>query len=272
MHVVALAELALAELATPIEAEAVALAADLGITAYEARLKLVAGLPAIVLMSADPAPARALLAKLRARRHGALLCDAAEVIPSGAMVPLRRFAFEPDALVAPDVPGARLPYGDILGIFRASHEARTETHTESTSKQFSAGRALLSGGLLLTKNVARDEKTITHEREQVCYLFRAGGDTPWLLRERGTHYAGLGSDAGPSSAQNFVATMTRLRKLAPGAVYDERLMNARNAPNRPTRTGSGSSETVGVSSASGVDLIAHLLALWVRGAGGRAGE
>ena len=143
------------------EAEAAALAADLGTTAYEERLKLVAGLPAIVLTSADPAPARALLEKLRARRHGAVLCDAAEVVPSGAMVPLRRFTFEPDALVAADVPGARLPYDDILGIFRASHQTRTETRTETKSKQFSAGRALLTGGLLVTKNVSRDETNVT---------------------------------------------------------------------------------------------------------------
>ncbi len=264
MHVVAIAELA-----TPIEAEAAALAADLGTTAYEERLKLAAGLPAIVLTSADPAPARELLAKLRARRHGAVSCDAAEVVPSSAMVPLRRFTFEPDALVATDVPGARLPYDDILGIFRASHQTRTETRTEGKSKQFSAGRALLTGGLVLTKNVSREEKNITQEREQLCYLFRVGGDTPWLLRERGTHYAGLGSAVGPSSAQNFVATLARLRKLSPGAVYDERLMNPRNAPSRPIRTGSGSSESVGVSSASGVDLIAHLLALWIRGGGRR---
>ncbi len=262
MHVVALAELA-----TPIEAEAAALAADLGTTAYEERLKLAAGLPAIVLTSAEAGPARNLLAKLRARRHGAVSCDASAVVPAGAMVPLRRFTFEPDALVAPDVPGARLPYGDILGIFRASHQTRTETRMEGTSKQFSAGRALLTGGLVLTKSVSREEKSVSQEREQVCYLFRAGGDAPWLLRERGTQYAGLGAELGPSSTLNFMATLARLRKLAPGAVYDERLMTPRNAPSRPFRTGSGSSESVGVSSASGVDLVAHLMALWVGGGG-----
>jgi hypothetical protein len=182
------------------------------------------------------------------------------------MVPQRRFTFEPDALVATDVPGARLPYGDVLGIFRASHETRSETRTESTSKSFSAGRALLTGGVLHTKSVTREETSVTHDREQICYLFRAGGDTPWLLRERGTQYAGLGAAAGPSSALNFVATLARLRKLSPGAVYDERLMNPRNAPRRPFRSGSRSDETVGVSTASGVDLVAHLLALWIAGA------
>jgi hypothetical protein len=260
VHVVAIVELA-----TSIEAEAAALAADLGTTAYEERLKLVAGLPAIVLTSADPAPARELFAKIRARRHGAVSCDVAEVVPSGAMVPLRRFAFEPDALVAPDVPGARLPYDDILGIFRASHQTRTESRTETKEKQFSVGRAVLTGGLSLTKNVTREVKNVSEQREQLCYLFRAGGDTPWMLRERGTNYAGLGAALGPSSAQNFVATMTRLRQLSPGAVYDERLMTPRNAPSRPFRSGSGSSESVGASSASGVDLIAHLLAMWLRG-------
>ena len=46
---------AILELATSVEAEAAALAADLGSTAYEQRLHLVAGLPAVVLTTADPA-------------------------------------------------------------------------------------------------------------------------------------------------------------------------------------------------------------------------
>ncbi len=266
---------ALAELATPIEAEAAALAQDLGTTAYEERLKLAAGLPAIVLTSAEEAPARSLVARLRARRHGVVSCDAGAVVASHAMVALRRFSFEPEALVksevtpevAPELPGARLPYADVLGIFRGLHQTRTETRVDATKKEFSAGRALLTGGLVMRKSVSREEKAVVQEREQVCYLFRRSGETPWILRERGTQYAGLGAALGPSSAQNFVATMARLRELAPGAVYDERLMSPRNAPSRPIRSGAGSAEKVGVSSVDGVDLIAHLMALWAGGQG-----
>jgi hypothetical protein len=260
---------AVAELATPIDLEAAALATDLGITAYEARLKIAVPSPAIVLTSADPGAAAELARKLRGRGHGVLSCDAADVVSSSAMVPLRRFTFEEDALVADDVPGARLPYTEILGIFRAMHETRTETRTQSKGSQFSAGRALLTGGLMVTKSVSRDEKTVTQEREQVCYLFPRGGKTPWLLPEQGTKYAGLGAEAGPSSAHNFVATLARLRKLASGAHYDERLMSPRNAPSRPIRTGTSAAETVGASSASGVDLLAHLLARWAAGEGRR---
>lgn len=61
---------ALAELATPIEDEAAALAAHLGTTLYEERLNLNGGLPAIVLRTADRKEAATLLAAVRSRGHG----------------------------------------------------------------------------------------------------------------------------------------------------------------------------------------------------------
>jgi hypothetical protein len=258
VHVVAIAELA-----TSLEAEAAALAADLGTTAYEERLKLAAGLPAIVLTAAEHGPARALAEKLRLRRHQVIVCDAATVVPSEAMIPVRTFAFEPDALVVPEQPGVRLPYDDVLALLRAVHKGRTETHAEVAGKQFSMGRAILTGGLMTSKKVTRDEKTVSEERDQVLYVFRRSGETPWLLRERGTHYAGLGAQLGPSSTQNFLAVIARLRAAAPAAFYDERLLNARGAPTRAVRVKSVGSESVSTSQASGVDLLAHLLARWV---------
>ena len=67
MHVVAIAS------ASPLETEAAELAAHLGTTAYEERLKLAAGLPAIVLMSADASRARQLCADFEDRADTALL-------------------------------------------------------------------------------------------------------------------------------------------------------------------------------------------------------
>jgi hypothetical protein len=256
---------ALFELGTPVETEAPLLAADLGTTAYEERLKLVAGLPAIVLNAADAMLARNLCQKLRARGHDAMVCDTAEVVASASMLALRRFAFESDALVEPDIEGARLPYDDIAVLLRASHHTRTETRTEVKGKEFSAGRAILSGGLVMRKSVTREESSVTSEREHVLYVFRASGEKPWLLRERGVQYAGLGAALGPSSLQNFTTFIALLRKKAPGAVYDERLMNARSAPSRMTHSGGRGSESTAVSSASGVDLMAHLLAQWFTG-------
>jgi hypothetical protein len=258
VHVVALVELA-----GPIEAEAAALAADLGTTAYEERLKLAAGLPAIVLTSAEPERARVLAQKLRARGHVVIGCDAAEVVAAGAMVSMRRFVFEADAVTLPDAPPnarGRLPFDDILALFRAMHTTQTETRTETTKKAFSAGRAVLTGGLVMSKKVSTESKSQATERDQVLYVFRRSGETPWLLRERGTHYTGLGAQLGPASAQNFMTMISRLRAAAPGATYDERLLNARSAPTRAARSASVGSESLSVSSGSGVDLLAHVMA------------
>ena len=250
---------AIAELATPLEAEAAALAADIGTTAYEERLHLLTGLPSVVLTTADRSEALALLAKLRARKHGAIACDAAAVVAHEAMIPMRGFTLEPDAVVAGE---ERLPCGEISTLLRAMHRTSTETRGETKSRQFSAGKALLTGGLAFSKTVTREEKSVAQASEQVLYVFRAGGETPWLLRERGTSYAGLGPRLVASSTQNFLTTIACLRERAPTAFYDERLLNPRNAATRLARSGSASASTLSTSSAGGVDLLAHLIALW----------
>src|SRR5579863_9005827 len=89
---------ALAELGTSVEDEMPALALDLGITAYEARLRLAAGLPSIVLSTQDRSFALEMLRRLRARRHGAVAFDAHAVVPASSMVAVRQFRLEPDAI------------------------------------------------------------------------------------------------------------------------------------------------------------------------------
>ena len=256
MHVVAILHLA-----TTIEAEAAALAADLGTTAYEERLKLAAGLPAIVLQSAEAGPAKALLTKLRARGHGALVTDSAEVVASGDMIAVRRFAFEEDGLTLRDS-GVRLPYEDIVAIVRAVHRKRTETRTETKATSFSFGRALASGGLVLTKTTTREEKSVAQDWDALLYLFRTSGETPWILHERSADYSALGGALAPSSMQNFLAVVARLRAAAPHAIYDERLTGPGSAPTRLLHTVKPG--TTAASTASGVDLVAHVLAQWAR--------
>ena len=256
MHVVAIMQLA-----TSIDAEAAALAAELGTTVYEERLKLAAGLPAIVLQSAEATPAKALVTKLRARGHGALVTDSDEVVASTDMIVLRRFAFEGDALVLRDS-GQRLPYEDIVALVRAVHRKRTETRTETKESKFSFGRALATGGLVMTKTTTREEKSVAQDRDALLYLFRTSGERPWILHERSADYSALGGTLAPSSAQNFLAVAARLRAAAPRAIYDERLTRPGSAPTRLLHMAKPG--VTAASTATGVDLVAHLLAQWAR--------
>ena len=227
---------AITTLATTIDVEARALAADLGTIAYEERLKLTAGVPAVVLATTDGAAAQSLAGKLRARNHRALVCRTADVVRASAMVSLRRFQMDAGAL---DAGGERLPWADISALIHARHHTQTATTEVVKENKFNLGRAVMTGGLVMRKTEKREVVTVTADTEHVLYLFRASGGTPWLLREQSTHYGALGAALAPTAMRNFAIAIEQFRTRAPHARFDESLAR------RPV---------------SDVDLFAHLIA------------
>jgi hypothetical protein len=229
---------ALTSPAKRIDDEARALATDLGTTPYEARLKLAAGVPAIVLSTPDRTRADALAAALRARGHLALVCATSEVVAASAMTSLRRFQLDDDAILAGE---ARLPWDDMSALVRATHRRIIETTEKVKEKQLSIGRAIATGGLVMRKTTTRDVTTRNEDTEPVLYLFRASGEPAWILRERGTHFGALGARLSQMSSQNFATTVEVLRSRAPHARFDDRLLARK-------------------PSFEDVDLLAHLIA------------
>jgi hypothetical protein len=227
---------ALTSLAGSIEAEAKALAADLGATPYETRMKLAPGLPAIVLSTTDPEAANRLAGQLRARKHRASVCRAADVVAASAMVSMRTFQLAGDGL---DSGVEQLPWSEVSAIIHARTPQQTDHHETVKEKKFSVGRAVMSGGLVMSKTVTREVTTHGEASEHVLYLFRATGDTPWLMREHGTNYSGLGIALDPTSTRNFMQAIATFRKHAPNARFDDSLVR-RSVPD--------------------VDLYAHLIA------------
>jgi hypothetical protein len=254
---------AIAELKTPLEAEAVALASDLGVTAYEARLLLAPGIPAVVQKTSDKPQALDLLGRLRARRHGAIACDTSAVASSRQMASMRRFRLGPEGVSLDDDPGAQLPYHDVLALVAAVHRRHIVQYGESKDRKLSVGRAVLTGGLVTSQIIKRDTHAATDERDPVLYMFRRSAGTPWILREHGTHWGGLGRPVAPSAGDNFRAAVGVLRERVPDAVYDDRLVARKLAPQRVTLAGDRETTTVTTSSEDGVDLLAHLVALWI---------
>ena len=258
---------AIAELASPIDAEAAALAVDLATTAYDARLLLAGGLPAVVRTTPDRAQALELLARLRARGHRAIACDMGAVVASGAMVSMRRFRLGDAAVMLSDQPALELPYDDVLALVAAVHRTRVETETHVREKKFSVSRAIMTSGLSMTKTVSADAHAGAEDREAVLYVFRRSGATPWILRENGTDWSGHGRPVAPTRAENFRLAVEALRARAHSAVFDDRLVTRRARETASLRTGTGST-SVTTSSDGGIDLLAHLLALWIARGGG----
>lgn len=254
---------AITELSATVEAEAVALSSDVGVSAYQTRLMLASGTPAIVSTTHDKAPALDLLARLRRRGHAAIACDTSAIVASVAMTSMRRFSLGAGSISSGDGAGAELPYDDVLALVAAVHRQRTTSESEVRESKFSAARAFITGGIVTTKTVKRDARTATEEREGVLYLFRRAGGAPWILRERGTSWAGHGRPIAPTAGVNFRITVDLLRERMPRAVYDDRLVARRSIPERTAIATGAASTTMTTSSEAGIDLLAHLLAIWI---------
>ncbi|MEP6862365.1 MAG: hypothetical protein ABJE66_17200 [Deltaproteobacteria bacterium] len=227
---------ALTSLAGSVDVEAKALATDLGATPYETRMKLAAGLPAIVLSTTDAEAANRLAGQLRARKHRASVCRAGEVVAASAMVSMRTFHMDGEGL---DTGVEQVRWSDLSAIVHARTPQQTEHHETVKEKKFSLGRAVMSGGLVLSKTVKREVTTHGESSEHVLYLFRASGDIPWLMREHGTNYSGLGTALDPTSTRNFMQAIELFRRRAPHARFDDSLVR-RSVPD--------------------IDLYAHLIA------------
>jgi len=129
--------------------------------------------------------------------------------------------------VADDRLGEELPFADIGVLVRAMHRSTTTTTEQVKERKLRPVMAVATGGLVTSKKTTRETTRHEEHREQVLYVFRRCGEPPWILRERGAIYGGLGADIAPTAFENFQTTIRRLRELAPAAAYDERLMTSR---------------------------------------------
>jgi hypothetical protein len=163
------------------------------------------------------------------------------------MTSLREFQLAEDWLTPQAGSSDRIGYGDIAVLLRATHRTTAESVEKIKERKLRPVMALATGGLVLSKTTTREVVTRTEDSEQVLYMFRRSGASPWLLRERSAHYGGLGAALRPTSLENFSNTVERIRNSAPLAAYDERLVNSR--PIRGVANG-----------VEATDILAHLLA------------
>ena len=207
-----------------IETEAKALAADLGTIAYEQRLKLAGGIPAIVATSPDPTRAQAIAAAIRRRGHDAVVVDADRIVAARDMIAPKGLRLDAAALVSTHGLGVSIAWTDIAVLVRAVWRTHAESTEVVTRKEFAAGRALLTGGLVINKKVSREVTTRSDDAEPVVFLFPRSPGPPWWLRERALRYDALGAALTTSSTANFQLLVDELRTRATAATFDDRLV------------------------------------------------
>jgi hypothetical protein len=251
-----------------LDAQLPELAADLGLFPYDLRVRLNGPIPVIVARMPEREAASALQAKLRGWGHGAVGCEDNKVTAGAAMLQVREFRFEGERL-AVDVAGggtgvgAEVEAGEVFMLIHAMAVSEQHQTQETSKQQFSAARAVLSGGLVMSRTVASTSHANAAGFEERIYLFRRSFADSILFCQHQLHYSGLGDAMSRSSHDNFAELTRRLRAFAPLACYDDRLRATRRKTSFETgtsdRSGATQTTTVTHSNASGLDVAAHLL-------------
>jgi len=223
MHVVAIHSIN-----TDKETLAGSLSAVLKVTLYEAltRLRAPGNGPLIVAVLAEKERAEQLSEQLRSAGFKSLVLTADEIDTANCSWIVRRFGLGKHELHVETENGENLDisFQDIdlilLGI-RISRDTTTETVKK---RSLDLGRAVLSGGMMLTKTTKTTRDVTTETRERFINLY--AGDAPIIvLRENALDYNSLDSALKPSRSSNFTYLLTELRQSCPGVRYDERLLN-----------------------------------------------
>lgn len=260
MHVVALTRWNQARV---LEQELPALAQALGLGLYDARLRLVAPPPAIIAQGLQLERAQTLLGMLRARGHGAVAADLSSVPSARTTIVAHAFELGATDFVAIDEAQRRisLPYSQIIGVVRAIEVSSESQTTSTTEKKLAIGTAVMTGGLKMSKQVTKVEKTASSERQRVGYVFGSAGPAPVLLKELLLRYDGLGARRGTTAHQSFEALTAELRRSTPHALQDDRLLAHRRHAEAVVVRGTTADRAVATTNASANDLAAYLLML-----------
>jgi hypothetical protein len=211
----------------PARSDARALAAQAaGIALADVNRRLAGTLPRVLAPGLAPAAAEALAAALDAVGFVTVVFDAKAVPGDADRVLATRIEIAGRTLSATDAQGrAYTCPGSALALLQWGVRVKSQSEDMKTSeRKFSMGKALLSGGLLLTKKVDRTTVKVTETREPFLLLQRDDGEPDIMLYERRLDYRFLGAEMQPMSRANLERVLGRLRALAPRAAVEDRLM------------------------------------------------
>jgi hypothetical protein len=201
-------------------------AEKMGTVAFEARQKLSGGSPVVIATFADEDYARALVTSLTQEDLPAFLVDTVEVRKHLSPSYVQRFVFGEEALKIESQEGdsCEIKYAAIdLLLVAICKAGEIQTTGTETRRKFSLGKTLLAGGVPMTKQV-KTEKTVTvEERDESLWLYTH--DRAVFIFDRSLmNYNGLGEAMQFTRALNFAHLKNELKRLAPGARYDDRLL------------------------------------------------
>jgi hypothetical protein len=209
------------------ENQAGALAAAMGVTRYEAlaRLRTPGSGPLTVAVLADKERALHLSERLQSSGFMASVLTAEEIETESRALIVRRFSLSESDLDVKTEKGDRIsiPFRDVRLILRGTAVGREVTVEKTKKRSLSPGRAVLSGGMMITRTTKSVREVITEERQGFFNLYATDGPI-FVFRENFLVYDSLGPELKSSRVANFAFLLAELRSRCSDALYDERLL------------------------------------------------
>ncbi len=114
-------------------------------------------------------------------------------------------------------------YGLIDLLLVATCGAQTQSAETVTERKFSLGKTLLAGGLPMTTKETRQVTISSDERDETLWLY-ANDRAIAIFARTALNYDGFGAAMQMTRELNFTRLKNELRRLAPQAGYDDRLL------------------------------------------------
>jgi hypothetical protein len=191
-----------------------------GLALADLNRRLAGTLPRVLFVGGAPV---GLVETLSALGFGLFTCEPEEVPGDDQRVVVRKIELAPGAgaLLAGDAKGQshRCAAADIALLQRGVRVSRTSQAVKTTERKLDVGRAVLSGGLMLTKKVDKTEVKTTESSEPFLLVQRSAGPD-LILYERRIDYRALGPEMQPASRANLEVVWRKLCALAPDRVDD----------------------------------------------------
>ncbi len=200
-----------------------------GLTLAEARMRLAPEPPAL-LARLEPDKANALVASLRKAGLAALAVDVRCPSDKDRTVAHTFVLNDLGVTFTPRFGDSmEVEWSDVLAILRGLRVSRSEFERSEKLKTVSAGAAVLTGGIVLTRMAPKTVRSSEEADEQVILVYTRDGRAA-TLAETQLDFSCLGSGLQPSSTGNMVELARLLRERVKGAFYDERLLRLGRRP------------------------------------------
>jgi hypothetical protein len=186
--------------------------------------RLAGTLPRVLLSAAPVDQIGTLVNGFEALGFAAFSCDPAAAPGDDDRLLVRGIEMEAGALVFLDGHDNRHPC-DAAAVSLIQRGVRVTTSSETVTtneRRLDMGKAILTGGLMLTSKVQKKSVKTEETRQPFLLLQRNDGQPDAIIYERRVDYRFLAAEKQPASHANLERTLARLRALAPGAPVDDR--------------------------------------------------